>query len=62
MKLKRAQAIRQFWDNTDDGDMSTEMLFSLVGEHFGIDHGDVSEALFLTRRPEEIASTKEGGK
>jgi hypothetical protein len=59
MKLKTAQAVRTKWNKIDDGEMSTERLFSLVGEAFGFDNGQVADALYMTRTQEEINATKE---
>lgn len=61
MQLKTAQAVRAKWDEIeeDDPEISTEMLFALTGREFGFDNGQVAHALWMTRTPEEIASTKE---
>lgn len=54
MKLKTALAVRATWDSMDDGDISDEMLFSMVGAEHNMDNGDVAEALSMTRTPQEL--------
>lgn len=58
MKIGRAVQIKRYWEIVDDGEMSTEMLFSLVAHHFNIDNGDVAEALYMTRTPEKSITQK----
>jgi hypothetical protein len=58
MKLKKAEQIRAYWNAVENDGLSTELLFCMVADHFHIDNGDVAEALYMTRTPEEIASTK----
>lgn len=48
MKLKRAHEIRDYFEQIEEDDMSTELLLSLVSQHFKIMYGDVTEALCLT--------------
>jgi len=61
MKLTTAQKVRVKWNEIENADpgISTEKLLALTGEAFGFDNGQVADALYMTRTPEEIASTKE---
>lgn len=60
MNRARAEQIRDYWELLDDGDVSTEMLFSLVAAHFGIDNGDIAEALRITKEPDSRAQAMRG--
>lgn len=61
MKMETAERIRKCWNEIEavDPDISTEKLFALTAEAAGVEYGNVATGLYMTRTPEEIASTKE---
>lgn len=55
MKLARAQQIAEAWGSIDDGEMSLEMLFARVCDHFrnNINNGGVAQALRMVKEHED---------